>query len=373
MLLKMAISITTMVDQQIVNYIKQQQKAGYDINAIRTNLINYGYDAAKVEEAIKSFKKKSPLPLYAMAIGVVILVVITVLFFIGGDEPVPLQLDTSSFTDELKGDTLGFSVLLTGEGSYSVRLQHEVLDSSGRVLNSKQENLFVNNRLSNPSSISLPSLSDGSYTLKTTAFYDTSTVVDSFIFNVKTEVSILPVDEPKEEIEIPIEEIEVVEKICPISCDDRNSCTQDFCSADTGFNCLNVAISPCCGNNVCDVGESFSSCAVDCSPISEMIPAGPQITVKDIINDAKSRAVSSPSNAETYCKGLEKEYHKGSCFNAVAEETKQSSYCAQITSETSRDNCYTNFALEGDYTVCGSLTNKYLKQSCEALAEAQSI
>ena len=44
--------------------------------------------------------------------------------------------------------------------------------------------------------------------------------------------------------------------------------------------------------------------------------------------------------------------------------------CDLIVSESKRDNCYTTFALDGDYSVCEKITNKYLKQSCIALSQS---
>lgn len=51
---------------------------------------------------------------------------------------------------------------------------------------------------------------------------------------------------------------------CPESCDDGNPCTKDFCSRKTGFQCKHEPIIPCCGNELCEEGEDFSSCPEDC-------------------------------------------------------------------------------------------------------------
>lgn len=79
---------------------------------------------------------------------------------------------------------------------------------------------------------------------------------------------------------------------CP-SCDDGNPCTVDFCGSETDFECshrrlsgaqdgcsgvtsgcveffcadgicLNDTASQCCGNNICERGESETICLVDC-------------------------------------------------------------------------------------------------------------
>lgn len=53
---------------------------------------------------------------------------------------------------------------------------------------------------------------------------------------------------------------------CPESCDDSDSCTFDVCDESTSFECVNRAIRPCCGNDVCEKGESSSTCEEDCVP-----------------------------------------------------------------------------------------------------------
>ena len=49
-----------------------------------------------------------------------------------------------------------------------------------------------------------------------------------------------------------------------INCDDDNKCTRDSYDYHKQA-CLNKIITPCCGNNICDVGvEAYSSCSADC-------------------------------------------------------------------------------------------------------------
>lgn len=52
---------------------------------------------------------------------------------------------------------------------------------------------------------------------------------------------------------------------CPESCDDKNKCTNDFCSAETGFKCMNTIKLNCNGNGICEAGEyGKSSDCPDC-------------------------------------------------------------------------------------------------------------
>lgn len=50
---------------------------------------------------------------------------------------------------------------------------------------------------------------------------------------------------------------------CPSSCDDRDACTTDAYRYETQ-QCVHEELLPCCGNAKCDSGETFVSCQADC-------------------------------------------------------------------------------------------------------------
>ena len=52
--------------------------------------------------------------------------------------------------------------------------------------------------------------------------------------------------------------------ICPLSCDDGDRCTDDFCSAGTNYQCQHAFIVNCCGNNKCEPEENYENCPQDC-------------------------------------------------------------------------------------------------------------
>jgi len=51
---------------------------------------------------------------------------------------------------------------------------------------------------------------------------------------------------------------------CPKSCNDNNSCTNDFCSAETGYKCMNTLKLNCRGNGICESGEYGTSDCPNC-------------------------------------------------------------------------------------------------------------
>ncbi|UCC91507.1 MAG: hypothetical protein JSV39_04320 [Candidatus Aenigmatarchaeota archaeon] len=61
---------------------------------------------------------------------------------------------------------------------------------------------------------------------------------------------------------------DIDERECPESCDDSDSCTRDYCSFETGFECKHDPIKPCCGNGVCEESEDVANeCPEDCTVI----------------------------------------------------------------------------------------------------------
>lgn len=53
-------------------------------------------------------------------------------------------------------------------------------------------------------------------------------------------------------------------QVCPVNCDDSNACTKDVCNQQTDYECRHAPITPCCGNSVCESGETEQSCPSDC-------------------------------------------------------------------------------------------------------------
>jgi hypothetical protein len=83
---------------------------------------------------------------------------------------------------------------------------------------------------------------------------------------------------------------------CPSSCDDKNACTEDVCTAATNYECRNNQITPCCGNDICETGETISSCVVDCSTgciNSDQCDDGDECTTDSCVNGACNYVVEA--------------------------------------------------------------------------------
>ena len=237
--------------------------------------------------------------------------------------------------------TISYDIVMIGERYY--------YKATAIIVNSKQESIAIQTRTSVKSQMVIPASSRaGRYRLKTTAYYDSKTADAFFMFDVKGDS-------------------EVIDQ-CPASCDDSNVCTEDYCNEN--YKCAHDVLVPCCGNNKCETGETSDSCSADCAAPVDVIPDGDQeYNLAEINQIAQDMAFKNPSSAKEFCDGLAKEIHRDSCYTEVAKTSKNSNYCEYVVSDSRRDNCYTDFALNGDYSVCEKIMNKWLKDSCLALAQ----
>ena len=368
-----------MADQRLINYIKKELAAGYKPEAVRTYLINYGYNAADVDEALKAAiakpvpaaARKIPiLPIVGGVVAVLFIVVIVLIFFAGKKEvevvkvaAEKLDLKVSMLSSNVRqGNSVQFTVILTSlDGkSHDVGFFYEIIDSTGTTISQKEDFISVKQKSVEQKTIDIPSdVRAGSYNLAVTGRFDGEIVRSSIGFGV------LSAGAEIEKAEI----VEVAEIECPPSCDDDDPCTDDQCSAATNYECVHFAIKPCCGNLRCEEYENYNNCPTDCSP---PLPAGVTeiITLTEITQNARNYASTNLAQAENYCNGLAERDQKDSCFYEVAQTAKKSKYCDVVFSELKRDNCYSEFALAGDFGVCSKMTNKYMKESCFELEAA---
>lgn len=400
-----------MVDQRLAAYINEQLKEGYSISAIKGYLIKYGYSPQQIDEAIDQAYKptvKHVIHLSKTALIAVIVIVFglaaigTAIFTLIPKAPaqlLDLKIDVAKPAVE-PGDELEFKIELVNLGSrkrYDISLRHSVSDSGNEIIATKEETIALETRASAASGIRIPDdAKPGSYLLKTIASYGDKTARATDSFKVyKEEIEPTCFDNIQNQGEEGIDCGAPCEacKECPASCDDSNKCTEDYCSAATGYGCKYDEIIPCCGNLKCESGEANENCASDCEkeePGGE--PAGMPWKQAD---EAKELAARDEGGAVELCKGIGFETQKDQCFYNIGEATKKEGYCGMINDERTKDKCYSkvaelnnndalcekiardsrkdscymNFVLKGDYSVCGKLNNRYLKQSCESLRD----
>lgn len=372
-----------MVNQALVNYIRNAVQQGYDINTVRNLLYQQRYPLKDIDEAIQAVyqppvKHVVSLSKGTLAVFAVLIIGIVAVsaFFLLKEKPsvapprlLDLRLEIVGPTTLNPGDELVFLRHLASVGAaarYDVSITYEISDPSGRVIASQTETAAIETAMSAEVKIRIPDdAASGGYTLRASGIYDTQRIESSFTFKI-----IGVAAEPG----VPLEEVPLEPAPeCPASCDDANICTRDLCSEQTGYRCLNEPVSPCCGNRRCETGESFETCPGDCIDVSQLdieIPADRELTPGDLIVEADKKAASDPNSAARICDqiGIEegsRDFDR--CYTKVAKNSKQSGFCSYIQGTARKDNCYMSFAMDNDFSVCPEIEDQYLSQTCDSL------
>jgi len=365
-----------MVDQRLIDYIKKELSAGYQAQAIRNYLVKYGYNPAAVDEAMKAAlakpaapKKLPILPIVGGILAIFLIIIMVLIFSTGRKEAEvvsiaveKVDLKVSMISSNVRqGNDVQFNLILTNlnKKSYDIGMIYNIIDSNGVIINQKEDLISLEQKYIEQKSVELPpDVQQGEYQLVVTGRFDNEVIERRLNFGVLSAGA-----EKAEEI------VEVVEVECPVSCDDNNPCTQDSCSAATAYECVHFIIQPCCGNLKCEDYESYQNCPTDCSPPSAEVETG-VVSLSEITQTAQSYASTNLGQAESYCNSLSFMSQKDSCWYVVSQTSKLSKYCGNIGSELKRDNCYSEYALAGDFSVCDDMTNIYMKESCYELEEA---
>lgn len=401
-----------MVQNSLVKYIREQIRAGYDTNSIKKYLLKYGYTKSQINEALQfaypptAIKhvihfSKTTIALIIAVIFSLALISVAIFMFIYEESPAQLldvKLDLISDSIEY-GSNLKFTIELINLGKarrYDISLKYEIYNLKDEFIRFQEETMAVETKASSSVVMPLGDIKPGSYYLKTTAFYNDKIAKATASFKIVKKKEIKPEEISEPEI---IEPEKPIEK-CPISCDDNNECTNDYCNEQTNYQCRHDKIFPCCGNEICEENENYENCLADCAipeekeedifadkPIWEKIEM-----IKDIAKSNKEKAlqyckeieqttyrydcftaIAISSNDDSLCLNIEDQSYKDSCYKEFATENRNSDVCSKIIKDSKRDQCYMDFATKGDYTVCDKLVNKYLKQSCDSLKKLSEV
>ncbi len=156
---------------------------------------------------------------------------------------------------------------------------------------------------------------------------------------------------------------------CSPDCNDGNLCTNDIC---VDGECYFTSITPCCGNFQCEQDEDHSRCPADCEePYANKDEN--LLDPQEAYEKAISLAASDPEAAGNTCQSIKDEATLDTCFIEVAKITQKSVFCDYVSSQARRDSCYILFAQNGDSDLCNKVSSEYLRDGCFMIQDAKKL
>ncbi|MEM3154675.1 MAG: hypothetical protein QW165_03880 [Candidatus Woesearchaeota archaeon] len=354
-----------MVQQSLIEYIQKLLQMGYDIGTIRTTLLNAGYSPYDVDSALRiagapGARKISTKLLVVVFIALLLISgVVLLVLKLTRAPPAELSISVDLFSTQVVpgGNVVANVIILNPSGTRTAGLIDFEVSGPGGVIARKTESFIVAAQASIPVSLGMPTNAPhGTYSLVAKMTYlNRPPVQVARQFDVVARVDEMA---PGEIIEEKQEErAREAQLTCPGGCDDLNFCTVDSCVQGT---CVHTPVTPCCGNRMCEPGESMSSCLLDCSerPMS----------VDEVRKKASDAAAADVGRASEICGTLVQRALVDTCLIDVSESAQSKVPCASIVDAEKRDACLITFAYQGDSSVCKDITNKYMKNSCLSLA-----
>lgn len=87
-----------------------------------------------------------------------------------------------------------------------------------------------------------------------------------------------------------------------------------------------------------------------------------ELKISEIIKVSKD----DPTKAIAMCFSLNPKF-SDNCILEIAEAAKNSELCFKIQEISIKDGCFLNFALKGNFSLCGYINDKYQKDGCNVL------
>jgi hypothetical protein len=412
-----------MVNQQIVQYIEDNLKKGYNVNQVREYLIESGWNSFQVDEAINYIyygsqpqqtyqpqqqlniaqlfdKRKIIISSCALVIILVFLLLSYMFFFtekettdISKIRELPFSYSLDLISEKIQpGDALVFINTFSGSKTSEVIYpKYKVITEEGSlvdkweskdpvILGSNQE--VIHKLAKNINSGRYIIVSESTYKgkkINATAYFrvykeSTEPTCEDGIKNQGEEkidcggpCKTCPTCEDgiKNQGELRIDcggPCAPCDDICDMNCNDFFACTLDKC---VNGECVSEMIFPCCGNFICENGETIDNCPEDCD-LGEEKPVH-LMTRSDIIKSAKQKALTDQKDAGYFCDSVPNEEIRDECLRIVAYTSDNKNFCRYINFSVKRDACYMEFAMKYDYSVCDLIENQYLQRTCEAL------
>lgn len=345
---------------RLSDYVVQLQRSGYSNQMIRAHLARSGYSAEQISSAFSGSESKfqfftRPVLFAILAVSIILSVLIYFVVFYSSLD-VSLAVGAPSSSTVLQGGVLVFDkTISSSEQKVSVNVLYELVSASGSTV-IKSEKLLISGASKSQSRITIPTNTvPGTYTLKVTINFAGKSKSQGFNFAVVA--SEKPVVSNKtENITVP------APQGCTTECYSPDPCVSGSC---VGSSCVFTPKSPCCGNGKCESSEDSGSCSVDCAVVRQ-----PR---EGVIASAESVVEKDSSKALLLCNSLIEDSPVDDCILSIASKSKSSVLCSSIRSVDKKDACFMGFAIEGDYSVCDKISDRYMSNSCAYLASAKEI
>lgn len=110
--------------------------------------------------------------------------------------------------------------------------------------------------------------------------------------------------------------------------------------------------------------------------IPENVETPPSVTATgktfgDLLSDVKAAAKTNPESVVSECSNLASQDQKDICYSVIADSSQSYNYCAEVTNVDYRDNCYLAFVMKGNVNVCQYINDADNKAFCNQLQLVQ--
>ncbi|MBI4453530.1 fibronectin type III domain-containing protein [Candidatus Woesearchaeota archaeon] len=405
---------------RLVKYVQENLAKGYNIDDIRSYLIQSGYDAGIIEQAIQSAQLSAAQSQYSQqpkhvkhiveihprTIMHIFLLLIVIgglvsggyyLFFKLPQSPELLDYTIQIDSSDIKpGEKLYFINKITNMGEknrYDIFIEFKIINKDTLdELTSWSKTFAIDVVVDKPESVLIPkNTAAGRYILSGTVHYgDTQNKASNSFKVLSTEKEPSCFDGIKNQDEKGIDcggkcnscescfdnvqnqnEIDVdcggVCKLCETCFD--NTKNQD----EEGIDCGGVCKIPCkeeevTEGEISETPETTETTPKESStetetPSEEKLSGG--VNFVDKLLDAKETSKKNPDKAVQMCKELSISSSIDQCVTDVAKNSNQSKYCEDIVNGKKKDSCYLSFALSfGEYSNCEKIKDPTYKDSC---------
>lgn len=360
--------------KELVSYIRKSLSSRYSLSSIRSELKNSGYSQKEIESAIGSVYHPvqgsgmgRPVIIGLVAAVILVFSIMALFLVISPSKDVKYQINPLT-VEVFQGGNIVFEDILESVGrkdGFRVSLKYDVINpSTGSLVVTDSQTAIAGDRDTSKITLPIPIVQPGRYLLKGSASFDGDSVEDSFTFRVLKLIE--KTSEPIEEVPGGVIASEtILAPICPGDCNDFDPCTSDSCVEGV---CFNSEIILCCGNFVCEDGETAVTCSQDCGIAPEVR------TTTDILQEAEQFASIDKDRAGRLCSSLPRIVDSDNCYTSIAGESKDKTFCDRVDDSTKKDNCFMSFALTlNDFTVCDKISNTYLQKSCFSLKNLRAL